>query len=108
MNILVKLHLMSKANGRTVREELEHIVESAFQVFTQKIECTPELAAMNFTNPTLAETPSNPALAFSQVVHEEVPDPTVVVDQPVFSSHPVCINRSRPSPRRPSVHGERR
>ena len=63
MNTQVKLHLMAKANGRSVKDELEAIVNSAFEVHSQKIVHRPELAAMATSMPTLAVTPSNPALA---------------------------------------------
>lgn len=107
MNILVKLHLMAKANGRSVKDEMEAIVESAFQVHSMRIEHRPELAAMAQNQTALVETPSNPALAFSHVVTEEVPSPTVV-PVPILRSEPVSINKARPSPRRPHEHDNRR
>ncbi len=108
MNILVKLSLMAKANGRTVKDEMEAIVESAFQVHSLKIQHRPGLPAMAPTQSALAETPSNPALAFSHVISETAIDPTVVEAKPVMSSNPTSINRPRPSPRRPHAHDNRR
>lgn len=104
MNTIVKLHLMAKANGRSVKDEMEAVVNSAFEVHSQKIVHRPELAAMAPSQSSLAVTPSNPALAFSHVVSEAAPDPTVLVEHPVRQSLPVSINRTRPSARRPHKH----
>jgi hypothetical protein len=104
MNTLVKLALMAKANGRTVKEEMVAIINSAFDVHSKKIDHRPELASMQTSAPVGAVVPSNPTLAFSHVVTEEAPDPTVVIARPTRRAEPVSINRPRPSGRRPHKH----
>lgn len=81
---------------------------------------------------TLVGVPSNPALAFSGVVHEAAPNPVVIpelvycsepvdisgavheavvdpviIPEPVHCSDPVSINPPRRSSRRTHTHGRR-
>lgn len=62
------------------------------------------LAAMSPNVSAQSVVPTNPADAFSEPIHEEVPDPVVVPKGPVYRSEPVSINKPRPGPRRPHPH----